>query len=129
MHLHLPSLSGRGGGGQPLGQLRQTALMPDAESPQRSDHSRALAEPVFIGDEYRPFGELGPADARRLSSQLRSAGGWGPMSKVGSVAIGWGELAKLLEAEGAGTVSELDPTVVVEFARRVWVLPPLGGFL
>ena len=103
--------------------------MPDEESRQQSEHARALSEPVFVGDEYKPFGQLGPADARRLNTELQAAGSWGPMSKVGSVAVGWRELADRLEEEGVDRVAELDPDAAVEFARRLWVLPPPGGLL
>ena len=129
MHLQLQSLSGRDLRGQARPPLRQTALMSDSDQPQGSDHEKALAEPVFCGDRYRRFGELGPAEARRLSSDLKAAGSWGPMSKVGSVALAWRELAERLEEDGTATVAELKPDEAIQFARRLWVLPPPGGML
>jgi hypothetical protein len=108
--------------------LRQTGQVADSPNSAR-DLDRALAEPVFCSGVYRPFGELGAADARALAEELKAAGGWGPMSKVAAVARSWSELAKLIETEGAATVGELDPAQIVELARRTWVLPPPGGLL
>jgi hypothetical protein len=93
------------------------------------DLDRALAEPVFCAGAYRAFGELGATEARGLAEELKTAGSWGPMSKVAGVAQSWNELAKLIESEGAATVAELPPEAVVEMARRTWVLPRPGGLL
>ncbi len=90
---------------------------------------RALAAPVFCQGGYRPFGELGAAEARALAEQLRAAGSWGPMSKVAGVAQAWLQLAEAIEDGGRERVAELDCEQVLTFARRLWILPPPGGLL
>jgi hypothetical protein len=96
---------------------------------QPGDPEQALTKPVFYDGEYRPFGDLGAADARKLGEELRGAGSWGPMSRVGSVAQAWEELAAQLESGDGERVKDLDSEQVVAFARRLWILPPPGGFL
>jgi hypothetical protein len=100
-----------------------------AESQPPAEAEDALEKPVSLSGEYRPFGELGPDDARRLSTELRSTGGWGPLSKAAGVAQAWQELAEEIENGDGERVRDLAPERVVEFARRLWVLPPPGGFL
>jgi hypothetical protein len=102
--------------------------MADAPAPL-PESEEALAKPVSCDGEYRPFGELGPAAARRLGEELRSTGGWGPLSKAAGVAQAWQELAEEIENGDGEQVRDLAPERVVEFARRLWVLPPPGGFL
>ncbi len=89
----------------------------------------ALAKPVYCGDSYTPFGELGAAEARRLSTELGSVGSWGPMTKVGSVSRSWQELAEAIEEDESNTVADLEPDQVIGFAKRLWILPPSGGIL
>jgi hypothetical protein len=96
---------------------------------QPGDLEQALAKPVSYDGEYRPFGGLAAADARKLGDELRAAGSWGPMSRVAGVAQAWGELAEEIEAADGERVRDLDPKRVVAFARRLWILPPPGGFL
>ncbi len=100
-----------------------------SEQQPPQDGEDPLAKPVFLDGEYRPFGELGPADARRLGEELRSTGSWGPLSKVAGVAQAWGELAAELEGAEGERVGDLPAERVVDFARRLWILPPPGGFL
>jgi hypothetical protein len=89
----------------------------------------ALEKPVYCGEAYVPFREIGVAEARQLEAELGSVGSWGPMTKVGSVARCWGELAEAIEKAGAGKVGELDSRQVLDFAERLWILPPGGGIL
>jgi len=89
----------------------------------------ALAKPVFCGDSYVPFGELSAEQARGLAAELGSAGTWGPMTKVGSVAHSWEELAEAIESGEAEKVSELTGPQILEFAQRLWIVPPGDGLL
>ena len=104
--------------------------MVDAEASRRGPNtSKALAEPVFCRrSSTGPSARSAPAEARRLSSDLRAAGSWGPMSKVGSVALAWRELAERLEEDGRPR-SRSSNLKLIQFARRLWVLPPPGGLL
>ncbi|HEX2358840.1 MAG TPA: hypothetical protein VHH72_03385 [Solirubrobacterales bacterium] len=87
-----------------------------------------LARQVYVGDRYKPFGELTAEDARALAAGLRGLSGGGLEAKVMPVKTGWQELAKLLELSGS-TVADLEPEVVARFAERVWVTPPGGTLL
>jgi hypothetical protein len=97
--------------------------------PPQAQVSEALAKPVYCGDAYKPFGELGAAEARQLAAELGAVGSWGPMSKVGSVSRSWQDLAEALEEAGADDVAGLVPDQVLSFAKRLWILPPSGGIL
>jgi len=88
-----------------------------------------LTEKVFCDGDYKPFGEVTAADARRRSEELGEAGGWGPMARVAGVALAWHELADELRESGSTCVSELDPGTVLSFAKRVWAVPPRGSLL
>jgi hypothetical protein len=87
-----------------------------------------LEREVYVGGEYRPFGDLTAEDARTLAATLRGISGGGLDAKVGPVRMGWTELAKRLDAEG-GTVSGLPAEDVAKFAERLWVTPPGGTLL
>jgi hypothetical protein len=106
--------------------VRKTEAM--AEKPE-AKLREALAKPVYCGDTYIPFGELGVPQARQLGAELGSVGSWGPMSKVGSVARSWHDLAETIEKAGAEKVSDLPAAQAVDFAERLWILPPGGGLL
>lgn len=93
------------------------------------DSDTALAEKVFCEGTYKPFGEVTVADARLRSEELREAGGWGPMGKVAAVAVAWRELASEMTRSGAATVAGLGPDRALEFARKLWVVPPSGSLL
>ncbi len=108
---------------------RQTESMADETGPGPGSAERALSTPVFCDGEYRPFRELGPAESRLLAEQLRSAGSWGPLSRVAGVAQAWLELAEAIEESGGERVGELASEQVVAFARRLWIVPPPGGLL
>jgi hypothetical protein len=88
-----------------------------------------LLRPVYAADGYKPFGEFTVADVSARATELAAATGWGPTARVGSVARAWSELARAMSAAGADTVAGLGDEVAVEFARRVWVVPPGGSLL
>ncbi len=88
-----------------------------------------LAEPVFAGGRSKPFAELTTAEVRARADELKSATGWGPTAKVGSVALAWSELARLMESTGAEAVADLDPAAVSERAQKLWIVPPGGSLL
>ena len=88
-----------------------------------------LATPVFCDGAYKPFGEIGIADARSRAEELGEAGNWGPLAKVASVATAWMELAERMKADGVTRVSDLDREQALAFARRLWVVPPRGSLL
>ena len=88
-----------------------------------------LAERVYAGGRSKPFGEVTLDEVQARAQELRAATGWGPTAKVASVAMAWGQLARLMEQRGAGTVAELDRQVVVELAERLWVVMPGGSML
>jgi hypothetical protein len=89
----------------------------------------ALEVPVFCDGAYKPFGEIGVADARLRCEELGEAGSWGPLTKVAGVAIAWRELAEEMNRAGASTVADLDRETALGFARRLWVVPPRGSLL
>jgi hypothetical protein len=89
----------------------------------------ALRRPVYAVDGYKPFGEFTIADVKTRADELTAATGWGPTARVASVARAWSELARTMSSAGAATVADLGPVRAVEFARRVWVVPPGGSLL
>jgi hypothetical protein len=95
----------------------------------KPDPEAVLAERVFSGERSKPFGELTAEEVRSRADELRAATGWGPTAKVASVARAWGELARLMEASGVGTVADLDRDAVAERAEQLWVVPPGGSLL
>jgi hypothetical protein len=97
--------------------------------PANPDPSTILAEPVFAGGRSKPFAELTTDEVRARADELRAATGWGPTAKVGSVAMAWSELARLMESTGAKTVADLEPDAVSERAQKLWIVPPGGSLL
>ena len=95
----------------------------------KPDAQKVLAEKVFAGGRSKPFAEVTVDEVRARAQELRDATGWGPTAKVGSVAMAWGELARLMDAAGAPSVGDLDPGAVSERAERLWVVPPGGSLL
>ena len=93
------------------------------------DPAAVLAERVFAGGRSKAFSELTASEVAERASELREVTGWGPTAKVGSVAIAWAELARVMEERGAATVGELDAAEVAERAERLWVVPPGGSLL
>jgi hypothetical protein len=94
-----------------------------------TDAETALATPVFCAGAYKPFGELTAAEARARGEEIGEAGGWGPLNRAAAVAIAWRELADAMRSADAATVAALDPETALEFARRLWVVPPGGSLL
>jgi hypothetical protein len=88
------------------------------------DVKQILATSVFIAGGNRPFGELTLEDVRARADELRAATGWGPTARVAPVARAWRELSLEMERAGAASVAELDPGVLVELARQLWVVLP-----
>ena len=83
-----------------------------------------LQQKVYIGGANRPFGSLTADDVRAHAGELRAAVGWGPTARVAPVAQAWRELSMALDRAGAATVSDLEPSLVVELAPRLWVTLP-----
>ena len=88
-----------------------------------------LAERVFAGGRSKPFAELTVDEVRERAAELKAATGWGPTAKVGSVAMAWAELARLMEESHAQTVGDLEPKAVAQRAEKLWVVPPGGSLL
>ncbi len=88
-----------------------------------------LAQPVYAGDQYKPFGKFTLRDVELRAGELRQATGWGPTAKVGAVARAWSELARAMAQAGAHTVGDLGAEVATDFAARLWVVPPGGSLL
>jgi hypothetical protein len=95
----------------------------------KPDPATVLAERVFAGGRSKPFGEVTVDDVQARAEELRGVTGWGPTAKVASVAMAWGELARLMHERGALTVADLDHGTLVEIAERLWVVPPGGSLL
>jgi len=88
-----------------------------------------LEQTVYIDGAYKPFGDFTLADAQARAAELTAATGWGPTARVGGVARGWSELARVITGAGAERVRDLDRDVAEGFARRLWVVPPGGSLL
>lgn len=98
-------------------------------SPAEHNAENVLAQRVYASGQAKPFGELTVDEVRARADELRAATGWGPTAKIASVAMAWGELARLMDGAQAQTVAELEPAVVTERAERLWVVPPGGSLL
>jgi hypothetical protein len=88
-----------------------------------------LDRPVYADGGYKPFGEFTLGDVRARAAELAAATGWGPTARVGGVARGWSELARVMTSAGAERVCDLDRDAAEGFARRLWVVPPGGSLL
>ena len=88
-----------------------------------------LSEHVFAGGRSKPFAELTLDEVKERAAELRAATGWGPTAKVGSVAMAWAELGRLMEHVQARRSGELRPDAVVERAEKLWIVPPGGSLL
>ena len=93
------------------------------------DAEKVLAEHVFAGGRSKPFAELTVDEVQERAAELKAATGWGPTAKVGSVAMAWAELGRLMEHVNAATVGDLRHDAVVERAERLWIVPPGGSLL
>jgi hypothetical protein len=99
------------------------------DSEQQPQLARILAQTVFIRGANVPFGELTADDARARADELRAAVGWGPTARIAPVAMAWRELAMTMERTTAPAVSDLASDVLVQFAPRLWIVPPGGSLL
>jgi hypothetical protein len=88
-----------------------------------------LEQIVHAGGGSKPFGELTLDDVKARADELRSVSGVGPTVRVVPVAHAWGELARTMEQNGAGTVAELGEDAVGSRAERLWIVPPGGSLL
>lgn len=86
--------------------------------------ARILRQEVFIDGANRPFAELTTENVRARADELRAAVGWGPTARVAPVAQAWRELSIAMDRDGATTVGELGPEIVVKLAPRLWVTLP-----
>ncbi len=93
------------------------------------DPARVLAERVFAGGRSKQFAELTADEVKERAAELKAATGWGPTAKVGSVAMAWAELGRLMEHVQAETVGDLRPDAVAERAEKLWIIPPGGSLL
>jgi hypothetical protein len=85
---------------------------------------------VYAGGRSKPFGELTLDEVKARAAELRdSAGAGGPTARVLPVAMAWGELGRLMEAEGAGRVGELGSEAIAKRAEPLWIIPPGGSLL
>jgi hypothetical protein len=91
--------------------------------------ARILAEPVYDGAEYRPFGEMTIEQVRARAVELRDAAGFGPTQRVAAVAAVWEGLAEAMGREGAVVVADLGKETLRSRADRLWVVPPGGSYL
>ena len=88
------------------------------------DVSEVLERLVSVcGSEHR-FGDVTLDEARAHAAELKGLAGWGPMAKVGAVARGWGDLALQMQKHNATTVAELDPGIVENAAKALWIILP-----
>jgi hypothetical protein len=90
---------------------------------------RILAEQVYCGSGYKPFGEMTLAEVESRAAELRSAAGFGPTERVASVASVWEGLAEAMRRQPAATVADLERETLASRADRLWVVPPGGSFL
>jgi hypothetical protein len=97
--------------------------------PAKRNAEAVLAERVYAGGRSKPFGEVTLEEVQARAQELRDTTGWGPTAKVASVAMAWGQLARLMQEQGAATVGDLDPQVVLDLAERLWVVMPGGSML
>ena len=88
-----------------------------------------LARQVYVGDGYKPFGELTAQDARALAEQFSGLSGGGLEQKVAPVGRAWRELADTIEQQGAATVAELGAEEAARRAEQLRVVPPGGAWL
>ena len=91
--------------------------------------ARILSQTVFIRDANVAFGELTADDARARADELRAAVGWGPTVRIAPVAMAWRELAMIMERTAAPSVRDLASDVLIQFAPRLWIVPPGGSLL
>lgn len=94
-----------------------------------TDEDEVLRREVYIGDEYKAFGDLTAKDARAMADQFTGLSGGGLEGKVAPVGAAWRELAQLLTESGAERVADLGGERAGKLAEKVRVVPPGGGWL
>jgi hypothetical protein len=103
------------------------ALSKDGPGEERIAEARAAQ--VHLDGAYRDFASLSSDQVAERAAELKSAGTWGPMSRVARVAMAWSMLAAMMKKEGLETVGDLEPGAIVEQAERTWVIPPEEGLI
>lgn len=98
-------------------------------SPDPARLEAALATRVSDGGGSLVFGEMTADDARRRAESLGEVGSWGPLQRAAKVAMAWKMLAALMERDGATSVRELGPATALEYAERLWIIPPEAGMV
>jgi hypothetical protein len=93
------------------------------------DENEVLRREVYVGDEYKAFGDVTAEDARAMADQFSGLSGGGLEGKVAPVGAAWRELAMLLTESGAAKVADLGAERAGELAEKVRVVPPGGGWL
>jgi len=68
-------------------------------------------------------------DARRRAESLGEVGSWGPLQRAAKVAMAWKMLAALMDRDDTRIVKELEPADVLEYAERLWIVPPEEGMI
>ena len=94
-----------------------------------TDENEVLAREVYVGDSYKPFGELTAEDARALAERFSGLSGGGLEAKVAPVGRAWRELAALMAERGAERVADLGAERASELAEGLRVVPPGGSWL
>ena len=87
-----------------------------------TDPATALETRISIGKVSKPFGEVTSEEAEGQGAKLKGLAGFGPTMRARPVGMAWSELAKLMRDSGASTVADLEPDVITDFARRLWVV-------
>ena len=94
-----------------------------------TDENEVLSREVYVGEEYKAFGDLTAENARAMADQFSGLSGGGLEGKVAPVGTAWRELAQLLTESGAAKVADLGAERARELAEKVRVVPPGGGWL
>jgi hypothetical protein len=89
-----------------------------------AQREQILDQQIYIGGANRSFRDVTVSDARARADELRAATGFGPTARVAPVAQAWRELVMTMERSGAGTVGELDTSVLTALAPKLWVVMP-----
>lgn len=89
----------------------------------------ALSSRIGSGSGATIFGEMTAADARVRGEGLSEVGSWGPLQRVAKVAMAWKMLAAQMDRDGVDIVKELEPADVLEYAERLWIVPPEEGMI
>jgi hypothetical protein len=93
------------------------------------DETEVLGRQVYVGDSYKPFGELTAEDARELAERFTGLSGGGLEQRVAPVGRAWRDLARLMSESGAACVADLGAQRAAELAEGLRVVPPGGGWL